>query len=88
MDKNILNKNRKRKNKYNKEDNKIEENLDNIIIGDININKNNLITRIINSYENVNNEDKKDYDKSKENEKEIKESEIFINDKKIKFTYY
>ena len=88
MDKNILNKNRKRKNKYNKEDNKIEENLDNIIMGDININKNNLITRIINSYENVNNEDKKDYDKSKENEKEIKESEIFINDKKIKFTYY
>ena len=87
-DKNILNKKRRRNNKYNKEDNKIEENLDNIIIGDININKNNLITRIINSYENVNNEDKKDYDKSKENEKEIKESEIFINDKKIKFTYY
>ena len=49
-------------------------------------------TRIINSYENVKYEDKnqnkKDYDKSKENEEEIKDCEIFINDKKINFTYY
>ena len=82
--KNILNKKRKRNNKYNKEDNKIEGNLDNIIIGNIKIKKNNLTTRIINSYENVN-KNKKDYDKSKENEEDIKESEIFINDKKIKF---
>ena len=49
-------------------------------------------TRIINSYENVKYEDKnqnkKDYDKSKENEEEIKDCEIFINDKKINFSYY
>ena len=87
-DKNILNKKRKRNNKYNKEDNKIEENLDNIIIGDIKIKENNLTTRIINSYENVKYEDKNNYDKSKENEEEIKDSEIFINDKKINFTHY
>ena len=87
-DKNILNKKRKRNNK--KQDNKIEKNLDNIIIGDIKIKKNNLTTRIINSYENVKYEDydKEDYDKSKENEEEIKDCEIFINDKKINFTYY
>ena len=46
-DKNILN--NKRNSKYNKQDNKNEENLDNIIIGDFIIKKNNLITRIINS---------------------------------------
>ena len=82
VDKNILNKKRKRNNKYNKQDNNIEENLDNIIIGYIKIEKNNLKTRIINSYENVKYEDKnkKDYDKSKENEEEIKDCEIFIND--------
>ena len=90
VDKNILNKKRKRNNKNNKEDNKNEENLDNIIIGDIKIKKNNLTTRIINSYENVKYEDKNknNYDKSKENEEEIKDCEIFINDKKINFTYY
>ena len=89
-DKNILNKKRRRNNKYNKQDNKNEENLDNIIIGDINIEENNLTARIINSYENVKYKDKnkKDYDKSKENEKEIKDCEIFINNKKINFTYY
>ena len=87
-DKKILNKKRKRSNKYNKEKNKIEENLDNIIIGDIKIKENNLTTRIINSYENVKYEDKNNYDKSKENEEEIKDSEIFINDKKINFTHY
>ena len=86
--KNILNKKRKRNNKYNKQENKIEENLDNIIIGNIKIKKNNLTTRIINSYENIKYENKKDYDKSKENEEEIKDCEIFINDKKINFTYY
>ena len=61
-----------------------------IIIGNIKIKKNNLTTRIINSYENIKNEDKnkKDYDKNKENEEEIKDCEIFINDKKINFTYY
>ena len=87
-DKNILNKKRKRNNKYNKEDNKIEENLDNIIIGYIKIKENDLTTRIINSYENVKYEDKNNYDKSKKNEEEIKDCEIFINNKKIKFTYY
>ena len=43
--KNILNKKRRRNNKYNKEDNKIEENLDNIIIADIKIKKYNLTTK-------------------------------------------
>ena len=43
--KNILNKKRRRNNKYNKEDNKIEENLDNIIIGNIKIKKYNLTTK-------------------------------------------
>ena len=73
-----------------KEKNKDNENLDNIIIGNIKIKKNNLRTRIINSYENVKYEDKnkKDYDKSKENEKEIKKCEIYINTHKINFTYF
>ena len=79
--KNILNKNSERNNRYNKQDNKIEENLDNIIIGYIKIKENNLTIRIINSYENED-KNKKDYDKSKENEEEIKDCEIFINEKK------
>ena len=56
-------------------ENKEEMMKDNIIIGYINVKKNKLRQRIINSEE-------------KENEEEIKDCEIFINDKKIDFTYY
>ena len=48
---------------------------DNIIIGYINVKKNKLRQRIINSEE-------------KENAEEIKDCEIFINDTKIDFAYY
>ena len=59
----------------------------NIIIAIIKINNNNYKQRIINSYENFKSENFLIV-KGIENEKEIKESEIFINDKKINFTYY
>ena len=57
----------------------------NIITGEIEI-SNNLRQRIINSYENA----KKEYSyiKGIENEKEIKNCDIFINNKKINFCYY
>ena len=93
-DKIILNKKRKRKNtkkENNKKNNKIKEkeNLDNFIIGNIKIEAGDLRKRIINSYENV----KKEYpgiidDNSKKKEKNIKSCEIFINNKKINFTYF
>ena len=76
-----------KKNNFNKE--KIELN-EIIIIGIIEIEKDNLKQRIINSYENVRREEPKwEWDKIKvvENEEEIKNCEIFINDKKIEFTY-
>ena len=69
--KNILNKKRKR--------NKEKDNLDNIIIGNIRIKKDDLKQKIINSVID---------DVLKKNEKEKKICEIFINDKKIKFSYY
>ena len=71
----------------NEKENKEENITDNIIIGKIKIKINNLKQRIINSYENfrANNHDEI---KGVENEKEIKECDIFINDKKINFTYY
>ena len=81
-----------RKNNFNKEEigeNKIELS-EIIIIGIIKIEKDNLKQRIINSCENVKREEPKwEWDKIKvvENEEEIKNCEIFINDKKIKFTY-
>ena len=92
--KNILNNKRKRKNikkKKNKAENKSKkkEYLDNIIIGNIYIKEDNLTKRIINSFENVKKE--KIYvvnGESKKNEKQIKSCEIFINDKKINFTYF
>ena len=93
-DKIILNKKRKRKNtkkENNKKNNKIKEkeNLDNFIIGNIKIEAGDLRKRIINSYENAKNE----YpgiidDNSKKKEKNIKSCEIFINNKKISFTYF
>ena len=67
----------------NEKENKIK---DNIIIGNIKVEKNNLKERIINSFENAKNEFYKL--RGIENEKEIKECEIFINDKKINFNYY
>ena len=79
---NILNKKRKRKNE--------NENIDNVIIGNIYINESNLTERIINTHENVKKENDFSYiiDQSKENEKEIKNCEIYINNQKIKFTYF
>ena len=69
--KSILNIKRKR--------NKEKDNLDNIIIGNIRIKKDDLKQKIINSVID---------DVLKKNEKEKKICEIFINDKKIKFSYY
>jgi len=78
-----------RKNNFNKEEIELNEI---IIIGiiEIEIEKGNSKQRIINSYENVKREDPKwEWGKIKvlENEEEIKNCEIFINDKKIEFTY-
>ena len=63
----------------------------NEIILEINIKEDNSKERIINSFENT----KREYPKwnmnnieIKENEEEIKECEIYINDKKIDFNYY
>ena len=63
----------------------------NEIILEINIKDNNSKKRIINSFENTKRENP-DYDwnniETKKNEEEIKECEIYINDKKINFSYY
>ena len=62
----------------------------NEIILEINIKDNNLKERIINSFENTKRENPNwDWNniEMKKNEEEIKECEIFINDKKIDFTY-
>ena len=62
----------------------------NEIILEINIEDNNSKKRIINSFENFKRE-KPGWNlnniETKENEDEIKKCEIYINDKKIKFTY-
>ena len=86
-DKIILNKKRKRNKK--EKNIKEKENLDNIIIGNIKIEKGQLRNRIINSYDNVKREKSNiiDYE-SKNNEKEIKNCEIYINNQKITFTYF
>ena len=56
-------------------------------MGVINVIENDLKLRIINSYENAKKE--KEYlEIGIENEKEIKAYDIFIDDKKIDFTYY
>ena len=63
----------------------------NEIILEINIKNNNSKERIINSFENTKKEIPYwnwDNIKGKENEEEIKNCEIFINDKKINFTYF
>ncbi len=92
--KNILNNKRKRKNIKKKKKkienkNKEKENVDNIIIGNIYIKEGDLRERIINSYENVKKEEAYFSNiESKENEKEIKSCEIFINNNKINFTYF
>ena len=69
-----------------------EEKLNNIIIAKIRIENNKLEQRILNSYENIKREEPDDWDwddmKGIENEDEIKNSDIFINDKKIDFNYY
>jgi hypothetical protein len=65
---------------------------ENIIIGTIKIKENKLKQKIINSYENVKreepNERKWDEIKVNKNEEDIKNCEIFINEKKINFDYY
>ena len=63
----------------------------NEIILEINNGDNNSKKRIINSFENAKRENPSwDWNEieAKENEDEIKECEIYINDKKIDFTYY
>ena len=63
----------------------------NEIISEINITNNDSNERIINSFENTKKENPNfDWEKIeiKENEEEIKDCEIYINDKKIDFTYY
>ena len=71
-----------------KVNNKVEKmkEIKNIIKGIINVEKNNLKLRIINSYENAKKEE--NYLIGQENEEEIKLCEIFINDNKIDFSYY
>ena len=62
----------------------------NEIILEINIKDNNSKERIINSFENTKRENPYWYwniIETKKNEDEIKECEIYINDKKIDFTY-
>ena len=61
------------------------------IILEINIKDNNSKERIINSLENTKREvEFRDWGniEIKENEEEIKDCEIYINNKKIDFTYY
>ncbi len=63
----------------------------NEIILEINIKDNNSEKRIINSFQNTKREKLNlnlDIIEMKENEEEIKDCEIYINDKKIDFTYY
>ena len=63
----------------------------NEIISEINITNNDSNEKIINSFKNAKNENPNwDWDniETKENEEEIKDCEIYINDKKIDFTYY
>ena len=63
----------------------------NEITSEININDNYSKKRIINSLENTKRENPNfgwDKIEIKENEEEIKDCEIYINDKKIDFTYY
>ena len=74
--------------------NELEENKNekesNIIIGKIQITKS-LVEKIINSYENVYKEKYScvwNDNSSIKNEEQIKECEIYINDKKINFSYY
>ena len=62
----------------------------NEIILEINIRENSSKERIINSFENTKRENPNwDWNniEGKKNEEEIKECEIYINDKKIDFTY-
>ena len=62
----------------------------NEIILEINIEDNNPKKRIINSFENTKRKNRNwnwNNFETKENEDEIKECEIYINDKKIEFTY-
>ena len=83
-------------NNINNEENKINDNkkedkkCSNFIFGKIKI-KDELNQRIINSYENMKNEYKNwDWDniRAVNNEEDIKNCEIFINGKKIKFDYF
>ena len=64
---------------------------DNIIIATFEIKKGNLRQKIIGSYENfIKNQQYYPWRtiKTKENEKQIKNCEIYINDHKINFEYY
>ena len=65
---------------------------ENIIIANINVTKDNLKMRIINSYENFKKEEYNQMNWASineiENEKDIKATEIYINNEKIPFNYY
>ena len=89
----FLNKKTKKRKKREKDENK-DENKDekeketetNIIIGIIKVEKSDLKLRIINSFENAQEENM--YLMGIRNEEDIKDCEIFINDEKINFSYY
>ena len=70
----------------------MEENIkDNIIIGYFDIKNNNSKERIINSFENIKRGNPRwNWYKieSKENEKQIKECDIYINNQRIDFSYF
>ena len=70
----------------------VEEKKNNFITGTIEINEDNSQKLIINSFENVQKKEgsKINWNKinAEENEKEIKECEIFINNQKINFDYF
>ena len=72
--------------KENNKDEIMKEIKNNIIIGIINVEENNLKLRIINSYENAIKENNDLI--GKENEEEIKKCKMFINNNKIDFSYY
>ena len=68
--------------------------INNVINGIIKIENNNFRQRIINSYENWKKENPDEYEWNKDsvnatpNEEKIKQSDIYINDEKINFSYY
>ena len=71
---------------------KSQKEINSFIIATIRISNGYFLERIINSYENAKKEEPRDKEwsilKYIENEKDIKDCEIYINDEKINFVYY